>query len=65
MNQEVNTDALKGEEVNKELKFITEELNEKIAKINDLTVKNYNKSTLKLLKLLKLFQQNQIQRQCL
>lgn len=50
MNQEVNTDALKGEEVNKELKFITEELNEKIAKINDLTVKNYNKKYYEIIK---------------
>lgn len=50
MNQEVNTDALKGEEVNKELKFITEELNEKIAKINDLTVKNYNKKYFEIIK---------------
>lgn len=50
MNQEVNTDALKGEEVNKELKFITEELNEKIAKINDLTVKNYNKKYSEIIK---------------
>lgn len=50
MNQEVNTDALKGEEVNKELKFITEELNEKIVKINDLTVKNYNKKYSEIIK---------------
>lgn len=50
MSQEVNTDALKGEEVNKELKFITEELNEKIAKINDLTVKNYNKKYSEIIK---------------
>lgn len=50
MNQEVNTDALKDEEVNKELKFITEELNEKIAKINDLTVKNYNKKYSEIIK---------------
>ena len=50
MNQEVNTDALKGEEVNKELKFITEELNEKIIKINDLTVKNYNKKYSEIIK---------------
>ena len=50
MNQEVNTDASKGEEVNKELKFITEELNEKIAKINDLTVKNYNKKYSEIIK---------------
>lgn len=50
MNQEVNTDALKGEEVNKELKFITEELNEKIAKINDLTVKNYNRKYSEIIK---------------
>lgn len=50
MNQEVNTDASKGEEVNKELKFITEELNEKIIKINDLTVKNYNKKYSEIIK---------------
>ena len=50
MNQEVNTDTLKSEEVNKELKFVTEELNRKIEKINDLTVKNYNKKYSEIIK---------------
>ena len=44
MNEEMNTDTAKCEEIDKELKFITEELNEKVVKINDFTVKNYNKN---------------------
>lgn len=50
MNEEMNTDTAKCEEIDKELKFITEELNEKVVKINDFTVKNYNKKHSEIIK---------------
>lgn len=43
MNQQTNSDMTKADEVNKELKFIADTINEKTEKINSLTVKNYNR----------------------
>lgn len=43
MKQEVNADTSKEKEVDEGLEYIVSSLNKKIEKINDLTVKNYNK----------------------
>lgn len=43
MKQEVNVDTSKEKEVDEGLEYIVSSLNKKIEKINDLTVKNYNK----------------------
>lgn len=50
MNQQVNTDTVKTEEVNTELKFIADMFNEEAEKINSLTVKNYNRKYSEIIK---------------
>lgn len=50
MNQQVNADALKIEEVNTELKFIADMFNEEAEKINNLTVRNYNRKYSEIIK---------------
>lgn len=50
MNQQVNIDTAKTEEVDTELKFVADMFNEEAEKINNLTVKNYNRKYSEMIK---------------
>ena len=50
MSQQVNIDTAKTEEVDTELKFVADMFNEEAEKINNLTVKNYNRKYSEMIK---------------
>ena len=52
MKQDMNIDSLKGMEINKELEIALNKYNAKVERINDLTVKNYNRKYSEIIKVI-------------
>lgn len=51
MNKSLNKDITKTEEVNKDIEFIVIKVNEKIKRINELNIENYNKKYADIIKI--------------
>lgn len=51
MNKSLNEDVVKTEEVNRDIEFIVTKVNEKIKRINELNIENYNKKYADIIKI--------------